>query len=86
MELHPGISSFATSAVAKVRIIVGTKECFRYFFFRCSVKKKKLPEKFRYKFMDAYIHIRVNLNSHECLCDKNGVYNGMYIYMVKLKP
>ena len=62
MELHPGILSFATSAVAKVRIITGTKECFRYFFFRCSVKKKKLPEKFRYKFMDAYIHIRSKLN------------------------
>ena len=59
---------------------------FSVFFFRCSVKKKSCPEKFRYKFMDAYIHIRVNLNSHECLCDKNGVYNGMYIYMVKLKP
>ena len=48
-------------------------------------QEKKLLEKFRFKFMDAYIHIRVNLNSHECLCDKNGVYNGMYIYMVNLK-
>ena len=70
MELHPGISSFATSAGAKVRIIVGTKECFRYFFYSMFGQVKKLPEKFRYKFMDAYIHIRVNLNSHECLCNK----------------
>ena len=69
MELHPGISSFATSAVAKVRIISGTKECFRYFFSMFG-QEKKLPEKFRYKFMDAYIHIRVNLNSRECLCNK----------------
>ena len=38
------------------------KNVFGIIFFRCSVKKKKLPEKFRYKFMDAYIHIRVNLN------------------------
>ena len=86
MELHPGISSFATSAVAKVRIITGTKECFRYFFYSMFGQEKKLLEKFRFKFMDAYIHIRVNLNSHECLCDKNVVYNGMYIYMGKLKP
>ena len=70
MELHPGISSFATSAVAKVRIISGTKECFRYFFYSMFGQEKKLPEKFRYKFMDAYIHIRVNLNSRECLCNK----------------
>ena len=62
MELHPGILSFATSAVAKVRIITGTKECFRYFFIRCSIKKKSCPEKFRFKFMDAYIHIRSKLN------------------------
>ena len=62
MELHPGILSFATSAVAKVRIITGTKECFRYFFIRCSIKKKSSPEKFRFKFMDAYIHIRSKLN------------------------
>jgi hypothetical protein len=39
MELHPGISSFATSAVAKVRIIVGTKECFTYFFFDVQSRK-----------------------------------------------
>ena len=70
MELHPGILSFATSAVAKVRIITGTKECFRYFFYSMFGQEKKLPEKFRYKFMDAYIHIRVNLNSRECLCNK----------------
>ena len=62
MELHPGILSFATSAVAKIRIINGTKECFRYFFIRCSIKKKSCPEKFRFKFMDAYIHIRSKLN------------------------
>ena len=62
MELHPGILSFATSAVAKVRIITGTKECFRYFFIRCSVKKKSCPEKFRFKFREAYIHIRSKLN------------------------
>ena len=62
MELHPDILSFATSAVAKVRIITGTKECFRYFFIRCSIKKKSCPEKFRFKFMDAYIHIRSKLN------------------------
>ena len=35
-----------------------------------SDERKKLPEKFSYKFMDAYIHIRVNLNSRECLCNK----------------
>ena len=70
MELHPGISSFATSAVAKVRIIAGTKEWFRYFFYSMFGQEKKLLEKFRFKFMDAYIHIRVNLNSHECLCDE----------------
>jgi hypothetical protein len=40
MELHPGISSFATSAVAKVRIISGTKECFRYFFSMFGQEKK----------------------------------------------
>ena len=62
MELHPGISSFATSAVAKVRIITGTKECFRYFLYSMFGQEIKLPEKFRFKFMDAYIHIRSKLN------------------------
>lgn len=86
MELHPGILSFATSAVAKVRIITGTKECFRYFFIRCSIKKKSCPEKFRFKFMDAYIHIRVNLNSILIFCSLFK-FNAACIYnMDKPKP
>ena len=37
---------------------------FSVFFYSMFYQEKKLPEKFRYKFMDAYI-LRVNLNSRE---------------------
>ena len=59
---------------------------FSVLFYSMFGQEKKLPEKFRYKFMDAYIHIRSKLNPS---CDSGTIdwgYEDMYIYMGKLKP